>query len=267
MTPNQFESRIAGADQSLLLELCEMASRQIDDMCGRHFYVESAARVFTPWQERECTIDDLLAITSLEQDLNGDFDYTRAWAGTDYLLDPANTFPKMAIRTAPNGSYCFSPCQRSIKVTGKFGFGDGKGRAEPWNTVSGYTITLDDASTTTATTSADDVVYPGQTLLVENEQIYVSAVEGATLTVIRGVNGTTAAAHSAAAFATADYPRMVQLAALNLAVDYYNHRGGADLVRERWADYEYERQRLSEYATFRDDQLKRFIGPYMRLTV
>jgi hypothetical protein len=53
---------------------------------------------------------------------------------------------------------------------------------------------------------------------VDSEQMYVTAQSGGTATVVRGVNGTTAAVHAAsAAVSVYRYPREVVTACLQLA--------------------------------------------------
>lgn len=285
--PSHFSGRLPAAalDTPLLLQLIEMASREVDGLCKRSsegdlgFYVKHGARYFGGCSAYDLVVDDLLSISELATD-DGTETWPNVWAAEDYRLWPWNSWPKMKIERTGNGDYDFLTNRsapyyarnygersgRDVRITGKFGYGDGR-RQEPWNLIPNVTITLADASTTTATTSTNDAVEPGSTLLVENEQIYVSAVDSATLTVERAVNGTTAAAHAAVAVSIAAYPNLVTMAVLNLVVDYWKHKGGAEMLSEKWADYEYERQQLSSYCEFRQDQMNRMLGPYTRLAV
>ena len=65
-----------------------------------------------------------------------------------------------------------------------------------------------DATTTSVTVSSRADVEAGHTLLIDSEQLFVSSYSGNTLTVVRGVNGTTAASHSGgAAIDIYEYPR------------------------------------------------------------
>jgi hypothetical protein len=89
----------------------------------------------------------------------------------------------------------------------------------------------------TATSSATSIslsggaAYPGHTLLVDSEQMYVTASTGGTaLTVTRGANGTTAAVHSAAAAATVYvYPSEVSDATLQIGLRRWKARdAGSD---------------------------------------
>ena len=56
-----------------------------------------------------------------------------------------------------------------------------------------------DATATSVTVSARADVEAGHTLLVDSEQLYVKSYSGNTLTVVRGVNGTTATSHGGGA--------------------------------------------------------------------
>jgi hypothetical protein len=66
---------------------------------------------------------------------------------------------------------------------------------------------------------------PAQTLLVDSEQMYITSISGNTLTVERGVNGTTAATHSGGATVYAyDYPALVVQACLDVAKLTFRNR-------------------------------------------
>ena len=66
-------------------------------------------------------------------------------------------------------------------------------------------------------TSADADLSVGQTLKLEDEQVYISGAAGSPWTVVRGVNGTTAAAHAAVAVNRFTYVTEVVQAALIIA--------------------------------------------------
>lgn len=97
---------------------------------------------------------------------------------------------------------------RILTVAGTFGYSV--------ETAAAGTVALATGSATSATVTGA-TVYAGQTLLVGTEQLYVTASSGGTaLTVARGVNGTTAAAGTAAG-SVYRYPREVVTATLQLA--------------------------------------------------
>jgi hypothetical protein len=64
----------------------------------------------------------------------------------------------------------------------------------------------------------------GQTILIETELMYVTAVAVNTLTVVRGVNGTMSAAHAAAAISITAYPQPIVLACLMQVGRLYRRR-------------------------------------------
>ena len=89
--------------------------------------------------------------------------------------------------------------------------------------------TNDDAIGSTTTTSlsvsSGASTYAGYTILVDTEQMYVESVSSNTLTVVRGVNGTTAATHSGGAtYYRYKYPADVVQAGLDIARTYWRSR-------------------------------------------
>jgi hypothetical protein len=77
------------------------------------------------------------------------------------------------------------------------------------------------------------------TILVEDEQMYCSATNDAAnqITVTRGVNGTSAAAHVAAAASAAKYPAQLRLCTLQTATRTLSKFGKEDLQQERAGDW------------------------------
>jgi len=206
------------ADDANLLRCIERASRQIDDHCRRHFYAVTETRYYSPVSSVCLRVDDLLSVTSLATDEDDDRDYDYTWAATDYDLIPDNGFPKWRIETTPLGSYRFPVARRSVKIVGLFGYGDGYS-ATPY-IATGATVTIANTTSTTVTVSDDSLVFAGDTLLAGTEQMYVTQVTaGATdsVTVVRGVNGTTAAIQAAAAASRYLYPQPIVNACTRLA--------------------------------------------------
>ena len=108
----------------------------------------------------------------------------------DYILQPYPQAPYHTLKLTENTANILSQGQKTLTVLGAWGWQN--------ETVNGDS--LNDAVSSTATTvvktdaSAD--IYPGNTILIDSEQMYVRAKNGTHLTVLRGVNGTTAATHS-----------------------------------------------------------------------
>ena len=177
---------------------------------------------------------DLVSVTSLKVDDDGDavFELTLVH-DTDYWLRPANPTVTLqpargleivAGRTSVSQQVNAWPNKRRcIELVGKWGHSE---RTED----TGLTGTLADASDTSITSieggDTETLVYPGDTLLIESEQVYVTAVSTTTVTVQRGVNGTTAAAHTAQAILLRRYPEDIERAVSGEAARWMWHAAG-----------------------------------------
>ncbi len=118
------------ADDTLLENAIEGASRRIDGYCGRRFYQQTtsislyATDIYTlPTQ------DDLVSVTTLKTDDDGDGSFETTWtAGTDYQLEPLDrTLTGQPIRTVTAiGGKTFplysTPALPSAQITGVRGW-------------------------------------------------------------------------------------------------------------------------------------------------
>lgn len=199
----------ATTHDAFLLECAESASRAVDAYCRRHFYTWSGDRYFGVIDPCAVLIDDVLTVTAVGADSEGDGSFDgEAWVqGTDYSLQPRSKFPKSQLWPTKNPSKFLGVDREYLKITGAWGYGDGTG-SNPWKSTT-TTVTIADASTSSATAAAANRIFPGDTLLLGSEQVYVETVESTALTVVRGVNGTTAAAHAGVAALRAVYPMQV----------------------------------------------------------
>lgn len=117
----------ADADVAIAVEA---ASRDVDAICGRRFWADAAAtnaRYYTPLTPVAVHTDDIVTLTSLVIDRDGDGTFDETWTeNTDFTLEPLNAvadgWPRWIIRAHPRGSYTFPGLPRSVKVTGKFGW-------------------------------------------------------------------------------------------------------------------------------------------------
>lgn len=79
-------------DDTLLENAIEAASRRIDSYCGRFFYSKSATINLFAWDDYRLPVADLVSITTLKTDNDGDGTFETTWtAGTDYQLEPFDT--------------------------------------------------------------------------------------------------------------------------------------------------------------------------------
>lgn len=211
------------AEHSRLLAGIEGISRAIDDHCGLQFYNQTATRYPPP--ARYCEANDwgrelilpwpVVSLSEVKVDDDGDdtFELTLA-AFTDYVIEAEGADdrgePYWSLRLNPNGTQItrWPRDRRRVRLTGVFGW--------PLKQVAtGLTGTVGTTSGTTLTASATAAaqIYPGDTILVGTEQMDVSAVSTTSITVERGINGTTAATHSSVAIYVLTYPAAIQQAA------------------------------------------------------
>ena len=225
----------AGDDTRLRLVL-ENASRLVDRYCNRHFFELSATRKFDGAGNEILLVPDLISIdtSGLKTDDNKDRIFESTWATTDYLLLPSNADPATAgnpmsrpystveVDLDAGTKSEFPRGRQTVQVAGKWGWWRHLKRAtETANAVA-------DATTTSVTVSSRADVEAGHTLIVDSEQVYVQSYSGNTLTVVRGVNGTTAASHSGgAAIDIFEYPGPIVEATIIQAARLWRRKDSA----------------------------------------
>ncbi len=116
-------------DDLKIEDLVTAASRAIEKHCRRRFWKNSSdeTRYYTAFDgETLFPEDDIVSITSLLTDEDGDRTYEVTWATTDYDLLPYNAsldgWPYTWIETTPEGDYTFPTVKKGVKITGVFGF-------------------------------------------------------------------------------------------------------------------------------------------------
>lgn len=246
------------SDDSLLTRLLEVASREIDRFCNRHFFVKTQTKTFNPPEGNSLVIPDLLSVSSVVFDTDRDsvFDDETWTEGTHFFLAPLDTFPKTEITRISWSTAVWPSDPRSIQISGGWGYGDGES-ASPVEAIS-ETWTLAAVDTETLTVSDGTDYSVGETYLVGTEQIYISAISTNDLTLKRGQNGTTAATHSGATASKFLYPLAVKQYCLELATLFLNDREDVSKQSERIGDYSYNRYPNSE------KRIKMVLGSYKR---
>ena len=190
------------AEDGRLRTLLESVSRQVDAYTMRTFFCQKDTRyfagngalVFYPsW--------DLISVDTLKEDENADGSFNDTWATTDYELWPYDASPtadsdssrpylSLQINTKSNGTKgVWQPNQRAFELVGLFGNSERKKLATALN----GGISSSATSVGVASGAALEIL---ETIKVEDEQMYITNISTNTLTVERGVNGTTAASHS-----------------------------------------------------------------------
>ena len=122
-------------DDGLFEVAIESASRDIDAYCERVFYnAGSLTRVYIPADIYRLETDDLVFVTTIKSDTNGDGGFNQTWAATDYQLEPLNGIaggivtPYTRIRAVGDFLWpVYEPRdinagQASVEITGVFGF-------------------------------------------------------------------------------------------------------------------------------------------------
>ena len=118
-------------DDPMLESIVTAVSRVIENYCGRKFYADTAdaTRYYTAEDANLLFLDDdLISVTTLKTDTDGDRTYETTWtATTHYELEPANASvdgaPYTRIATSPRGAYQFPVgMARGVQVVGKFGY-------------------------------------------------------------------------------------------------------------------------------------------------
>ena len=223
-------------DDAALLALCESVSDAIDRYLGRSAHALTATRYFrwtgAPGHDRRTLRLDrpLIAVTAagVDEDDDGAYELTLT-EGTDYVLEPRNrdaNEPALSLRLLRTGSQiqAWPALADAVRITGRWGWSEETEQA-------GTTAEALDTSETGVDLTAGHAVAIGDTIVVDSEQMFVRAFASAnTATVVRAVNGTTAATHlTAAAVAARRYPRALEQAALMQAARFWNEEksGGA----------------------------------------
>jgi len=213
-----------------LLMYLNSASRFIDEYCARIFSVLQDTRYYdgagdTLWLGD----DDILAITTLKLDEDGDGTYEKTMATTDYHLIPYNEVVKQWIEINANGAYgAFAGgVKKGVEIAGTFGYGNGLSLTPYYDSGVKLTITI---GVTSATVLAEGTLAAGHTVLIESEQMFIETytVDGSKgITMIRGVNGTTAAAHTAQTTQIYQYPDPITTACYAQAMRWWKRKDSA----------------------------------------
>jgi hypothetical protein len=130
-----FEITGANADDEAAIAV-ESASRAIDKACSldksypRRFWLDEAdtSRFYTPWDPDLLVVHDVVEVTTLQTDADGDGTFEQVWTeNTDFVLEPFNAEvegkPYTLVRRLPRGRFRFPTCYpRSVELVGKFGW-------------------------------------------------------------------------------------------------------------------------------------------------
>ena len=219
-------------DDTRLRRVLENVSRKVDDYCNRHFFTLSQTKKFDGDGGILLLIPDLISIdaSGLKTDDNKDRTFETTWATTDYLLLPSNADPtggngqsrpytEIEVDLDAGTEDVWTDGRQTVEIAAQWGFNRKYLRAT--ETVNEE---LDATETGVDITTRTDIE-AGHTILVDSEQMYVLSYSSNTLTVLRGVNGTTGATHSSGAVIDIfEYPGPVIEATLALAAKWWKRK-------------------------------------------
>jgi len=114
-------------DDAAIEAVITAVSRAIDDVTARRFYAATQTRYYTAHYTDYLTVDDLISVTSLKTDDDGDRTYENTWQTTDYDLMPYDAStdgePYRWIETSPDSDYIFPKGMRKgVEIAGSFGY-------------------------------------------------------------------------------------------------------------------------------------------------
>jgi hypothetical protein len=162
------------------------ASAYAETVSSRVFYPVTATRYFdVPTKTRSLFLrDDLLSVTSLSDDQG-------AKAASDYFLYPLNQTPHTRVELLLSNEawyYDDSP-QKAVVIVGDWGY------CADYEATTTLSAAITTTTATTFTATDGTLLEVGNTLLIDSERLFVSGISSSTITVQRGVNGSTAATH------------------------------------------------------------------------
>lgn len=175
------------------------ACKWVEEYCGRKFSAVVATKAFDGDGSSTLILPDLVSITTITED------DVALVAGAGYRLLPLNreNEPAMRIERLSGGiaraAWSYASFE-NVEIAGVWGYSyqteDTLETVPNTATDPAPPAGIDSDDTTIEFASAVDISL-GETLVIGTEQVYVAAIndDGDTLTVERGVNGTTAAAH------------------------------------------------------------------------
>ena len=186
-------------DDDEMFQLLLAVSDWVDHFCNRYFYSRTQTLEFDGSGSTRLLIPDLVSLTSLKEDTTDDQTFNETWAAADYWLEPYNAEPEQhwgephtSIRVRQQGAKAaFSSGEQHFQIAGVWGY-------RQYKEDSGTDLNDGSMTTTKTTVAVDDgtQLAIGQTIMIGSEQMLITNISNNDLTVTRGLNGTTGAAHA-----------------------------------------------------------------------
>ena len=222
----------AGADDDdELFELLLSVSDWVDHYCNRHFYPRVETLLFDGPGSDRLLVPDLIAVSELAQAQADGRSFATPWDADSFRLLPHNAAPLRpwghpfgailsSSRGGPTGGrgQGFESGEANFRVAGVWGY---RYFVDPSGAILAAQLT---AEATSVTVNDGAQLRVGQTIVpgaldsadpAAAEQALVTAIDGNTLSVSRGLNGTAASSHaSGAGIGILRWPPSVERAAL-----------------------------------------------------
>jgi len=188
---------IDAADDEIIKTLIEVASRRVDNLCGRVFYPYIETRSYDIPDDDTIWFDaDLLAVAALT---NGD---STSIAPTEYILKPANAYPKYCLKLKNVSSSIWltdsdASGEQVIDVLAYWGYHEQYSRFA-WVLAGTLAAAIADTTTLTATmTAGHKLDASGVQIIKIDAEIMntVSVVANVVTVTARGDNGSAAVTH------------------------------------------------------------------------
>lgn len=191
-------------DDAQLSQAIAAVSRALEGPrgCNRTFYPQNAVSYPTALDsQRILLVEDLLAVSELATDHGLNRTYSTVWTTDQFDLEPVDAplgpgsepQPYWEIAVRPLSGMWFPMWRRAVRVTGTWGYSDLR------ETLSAALSADLDTSQTGVTVSDGSAFGTGDTIWIDSEQMFVSAIAADTLTVARAQSGYAAAAHTTGA--------------------------------------------------------------------
>jgi hypothetical protein len=108
----------------LLMGFIQAVATEIDNHCNRTFAAASATKYYDGVADN-LIIDDLVTVTSIKLDTDGNGTWETTLAATDYVLCPYNTTPKWLVKLSENSTQSdfANGILQGVQIAGSFGYG------------------------------------------------------------------------------------------------------------------------------------------------
>lgn len=121
------------AETTLLNDAITSACQLIDGHTHRHFgtSADATVRYYSPRESMVLRVDDLVSVSAIATDEDGDGTYERTWSSGDYFLaphnaageSPARPYTRILVNTnSGSNQYTFPIGEKRVKVTGVWGW-------------------------------------------------------------------------------------------------------------------------------------------------